>query len=97
MALMQLIPITKAYRKGYEGIRWDVDDWGVVKAVKVPATMDATKANRKYGEAYGVDWEYPPFPDGKMLMRGTGASNGPLPLYRVDRIPGMPASRYQGC
>jgi hypothetical protein len=71
MALMQLIPITKAYREGYEGIRWDVDDWGVVKAVKVPATMDATKANRKYGEAYGVDWEY--------------------------RIPGMPASRYQGC
>ena len=37
---MQLIPITKAYRKGYEGIEWDVDDLGVVRAVpEVRVTM----------------------------------------------------------
>jgi hypothetical protein len=45
---MQLIPITKAYRKGYEGIKWDVDDWGVVKAVGKPIQQEW----EKYGSGY---------------------------------------------
>jgi hypothetical protein len=62
---MQLIPITRAYREGWEGIRWDVDDLGVVKAV--PDHV-----------------EFPP------ITRF-------IPVEWAGRIPGMPASRYQGC
>ena len=37
---MQLIPITKAYRKGYDRVAWDVDDMGVVRSVpEVRITM----------------------------------------------------------
>jgi hypothetical protein len=63
---MKLIPISKAYRAGYEGIRWDVDDWGVVKAV----------------------------PEVRVTMR----DGSPVVLpENWGKIPGMPASRYQGC
>jgi hypothetical protein len=72
---MQLIPITKAYRAGYEGIRWDVDDWGVVKAVK-EGPITSPKVLR---------------PDDLITSSDTGW------WLRMDKIPGMPASRYQGC
>lgn len=31
---MKLIPISREYHRGYEKVRWDVDDLGVVVPVK---------------------------------------------------------------
>ena len=66
---MQLIPITKAYRRGYDRVAWDVDDMGVVRAgrlsreEKIDAVLKMVRAD----------------------------------VFPPDKIPGMPAARYQGC
>jgi hypothetical protein len=84
MALMQLIPITKAYREGYEGIRWDVDDWGVVKAV--PERVRGKAASILYSKSLRDDPTCP--------ASGLSQIMKDVPL---DKIPGMPAARYWGC
>ena len=86
---MQLIPITKAYRKGYEGIEWDVDDMGVVRAVPCKK-IDTPHAS---GSASGFTTDA----DGTSAPLGGHLNNGSPFRLALDKIPGMPAARYWGC